>query len=227
MKNVKLLSLLIIMGLPLQAKLGDNISAAVQNVQEWNQARRDRKQFLQDIRNENLDEIKKDIKDNQDVVDDTALFSGKKTALHILAEKNGGDTATRVKIVNYLLDNPYKKANSELKSNNGYTPLFAAVQSGNLSITEALLDKGAKPNITVSGGTTPLHMAAINISNTVAPRENDYKIAEKLLAKGAKVNAKDDQGNTPLDYANRAKSSTGTKLKTLLQGKGGKVGAAV
>ena len=56
-----------------------------------------------------------------------------------------------------------------------------------------LLDAGADPGATDTGGQTPLHLAAA--ANTVRP------IVAALLAAGADPDARDNSGRTPLHLA--------------------------
>ena len=75
----------------------------------------------------------------------------------------------------------------------GLTPLFLAIQSGNLAAVEYLADHGAFLNIKEkTTGYTELHEA-------VAMGFGD--ITRFLIAKGSCVNAVDEWGKTPLDYA--------------------------
>ena len=58
-----------------------------------------------------------------------------------------------------------------------------------------LLDRGADPNATGTGGMTPLMMAAATTP--------DPEMVNLLLAKGASTTARDDNGHTALDWALR------------------------
>lgn len=70
----------------------------------------------------------------------------------------------------------------------GY-PIFAAVNNGNLAVTEMLLVKGANPQVSRDDQKTPLHIAAYDWSK---------ELVELLVEKGADVRSKDAQGLTPL-----------------------------
>ena len=72
------------------------------------------------------------------------------------------------------------------------TPLMAAVFKGQISLTHALLEAGANPNIADSNKTTPLHYAVLIKSKPIIKLLVDYK-ADKTL--------KDNRGKTALDYA--------------------------
>jgi ankyrin repeat protein len=72
------------------------------------------------------------------------------------------------------------------------TALQLAAKADCPELVEALLDAGASPDSSSSGGITALHMAIDN--GTVA-------VSKLLIEKGADVNAEDETGNTPLHYA--------------------------
>lgn len=84
----------------------------------------------------------------------------------------------------------------ELFINNGFdihannTCLHEAAQDGSLNALNLLIDKGINVNVKDSGGSTALHIAAIN-------RLESCKV---LIEKGADINAKDNRDKTPLDY---------------------------
>src|ERR1051325_1989765 len=74
----------------------------------------------------------------------------------------------------------------------GRTPLFSAIQSGDLGIVTELIDRGASVNAKDSGLKTPLHFAA-----------SEYKpqLVDLLMRSGAEVDAQDSDGNSPLSDA--------------------------
>lgn len=72
------------------------------------------------------------------------------------------------------------------------TALQLAAKSDCPQLVEALLEAGASPDSSSSGGVTALHMAVDN--GTVA-------VSKLLIESGADVNAEDETGNTPLHYA--------------------------
>lgn len=71
-------------------------------------------------------------------------------------------------------------------------PLHAVVTNGNLTIAQALLDRGADVNARQANDFTPLHTAADN---------GDEALAQLLLAHGADRAAADGNGRTPYDLA--------------------------
>jgi uncharacterized protein len=76
----------------------------------------------------------------------------------------------------------------------GTTPLHWAVYHVDYELTDALLKKGAKPNIANEFGSTPLAEAV---------KLNDVKLARMLLDAGANVNAANEDGQTALMLAVR------------------------
>ena len=118
------------------------------------------------------------------------------------------------------------------KSPSGYTPLHAAVITGNTDLVELLIAHGAEVNAQESdGGHTPLYSAAgwmlcartelvrlliahgadVNIKSTSgwtplheAARFGYVEIVKLLLAHGADVNARTLEGHTPLQFAQQS-----------------------
>src|SRR4051812_5563091 len=76
---------------------------------------------------------------------------------------------------------------SELRGPNGATPLMAAALYGDSALVEALLDKGARPNVADDAGATPLMWALTDLDKT-----------RLLVEHGADVNARSDDGRTPV-----------------------------
>ncbi len=71
-------------------------------------------------------------------------------------------------------------------------PLLCAVDRGNLSIVDLLLQAGAHINTKAKDGRTALQLAAIG---------NQLDLIRHLMEKGADVNARDNEGTSPLDEA--------------------------
>lgn len=85
---------------------------------------------------------------------------------------------------------------SQVKDINGDskygTPLMAAVFKGQVSLSKALLEKGANPDIADVNKTTPLHYAVL-LNNEI--------LIKLLLDFNADTTLKDSRGKTALDYA--------------------------
>ena len=78
---------------------------------------------------------------------------------------------------------------TENEANTKDTPLYKAVEKGDLKAVKCLLANGADVNTKNIFGNTPLHKAV---------SRGDSEAIKLLLASGADVNARDDDGNTPL-----------------------------
>jgi ankyrin repeat protein len=78
------------------------------------------------------------------------------------------------------------------KSDQGNTPLYKAVKSGNVGDVKRLLKGGANPNICNAHHLTPLHQAAY---------WGETEIVELLLKHGAKADADNGKGWTALHSA--------------------------
>lgn len=83
------------------------------------------------------------------------------------------------------------KADPNIETDDGITPLLSAVAAGSLPCLELLIQAGAKVNIT-AGGATPLHIAA-DTGNT--------ELITCLLKSGADPNVKDEGGLKPVQVA--------------------------
>ncbi|WP_075097735.1 ankyrin repeat domain-containing protein [Sandaracinus amylolyticus] len=87
-----------------------------------------------------------------------------------------------------------------LLADEGQTPLRAAIASsrdtGDLTLIDALLAKGADPNAPGHAGLTPLHFAC--------GRDARIEVVERLLAAGADPTIASEMGETPIDNMNAA-----------------------
>ncbi|HSK70508.1 MAG TPA: ankyrin repeat domain-containing protein [Pyrinomonadaceae bacterium] len=82
--------------------------------------------------------------------------------------------------------------NGKEKDSNAKTPLFLAIENGNVEIAEILLSFGAKVNARDKSKQTPLMQL---FDDTPA------ELARLLIRYGAKINVTDEDGNTPLILA--------------------------
>lgn len=83
------------------------------------------------------------------------------------------------------------KADPNIETDDGITPLLSTVAAGSLPCLELLIQEGAKVNI-IAGGATPLHIAA-DIGNT--------ELIACLLKAGADPNITDEDGLKPVQVA--------------------------
>ncbi|CAI9271880.1 unnamed protein product [Lactuca saligna] len=83
------------------------------------------------------------------------------------------------------------KANPNIETDDGITPLLSAVAACSLPCLELLIQGGAKVNIT-AGGATPLHIAADS---------GNSEIITCLLKSGADPNVTDEDGLKPVQVA--------------------------
>ena len=89
------------------------------------------------------------------------------------------------------------KETIDAQDNNGKTALMYAVEKGNKEALEALLEKGANPNIADKDNNTPL----LYLTMLVEPNALSADMAKLLINHNAKVNAQNDKGYTPLIWA--------------------------
>nr|XP_043632115.1 putative ankyrin repeat protein RF_0381 [Erigeron canadensis] len=83
------------------------------------------------------------------------------------------------------------KADPNIETDDGITPLLSTVAAGSLPCLELLVEAGAKVNI-IAGGATPLHIAA-DIGNS--------ELIMCLLKAGADPNMTDEDGQKPVQVA--------------------------
>ncbi len=77
------------------------------------------------------------------------------------------------------------------KDNEGCTPIFYAINSGNIEAVETLIGKGIDINISNNNGETPLIIASDN---------NNVEMVKFLLKNGANKDLKDNEGSKAIDY---------------------------
>jgi ankyrin repeat protein len=104
------------------------------------------------------------------------------TSLHLAARK-GFQAVAEVLIANHADVNAKDKA--------GQTPLFAAVQGGQIKIIQMLIAAGAKPNLKDVKDNTVLNFAI----------KTSPEMFKTLLAAGTDPNTVDAKNRTPLSYA--------------------------
>jgi hypothetical protein len=81
----------------------------------------------------------------------------------------------------------------------GQTPLFHAMDTGNVEAVNFLLARGAEVDIRDCNGRTPLSTAAGQLYGRCYPSwENAPDLIKLLLGRGADVNTRDVDGRTPL-----------------------------
>ncbi|XP_069681499.1 ankyrin repeat and protein kinase domain-containing protein 1-like isoform X1 [Periplaneta americana] len=106
------------------------------------------------------------------------------TPLHMAAES--GDQ----RLLNVLL--AAETLNPDLRTSQGHSALYSAVETGHEGVVVALLRRGARPDAADALGRTPLH---------VAVSLNRPRLVKLLLDAGASPNLEDDFGESPLDFA--------------------------
>jgi ankyrin repeat protein len=147
--------------------------------------------------------------------------------LHFAVKLKKKEIAEKKEIVELVLNSGVVDINSINK--NGETAFHLAFQEENLEIIDILLKKGANPNIRMTDGCLPLHLAAfhgkLNLIKLLLPYanieerddaghhggntaliwescgENNIEIIKLLLNHGAKVEAKDKAGWTALHWS--------------------------
>ncbi|XP_048581815.1 serine/threonine-protein phosphatase 6 regulatory ankyrin repeat subunit C isoform X3 [Nematostella vectensis] len=116
------------------------------------------------------------------------------TPLHLACTKPPGNAAA-TEIIKVLIRSSGKESKS-MTDKNGDTPLFLAVQSGNVIAVRELLSTGqAEQQVKQTkseNGDNVLHMAA---------RKREPEAAKLLVQWGAEIDAENDDGQTPMHIA--------------------------
>jgi ankyrin repeat protein len=102
--------------------------------------------------------------------------------------------------INIIIELLERKANIEVRNENGETPLHIASGAGyreNKELVTLLLKYNANIEALDNNNNTPLHIASV---------QGYYKIVEELLNHGANVNAKNIKNNTPLHIVSQEAS---------------------
>jgi ankyrin repeat domain-containing protein 17 len=106
-------------------------------------------------------------------------------------------TRERVPVIRVLLDHGVNVDSSNPKS--GWTLLESAVSFGKVRSVEALLARGADPDLAGGNGRTPLQQCAYFASlHTFSKSKTMSRIAALLLDAGAQIEARDNLQYTPL-----------------------------
>ena len=121
--------------------------------------------------------------------DDDDINDERCTPLHLAVKNNSWVVSDRLEAMKILLENgaDVNAKDSELDS-----PLFYAIDTGNIEMIKLLLEYDIDIDVVDSDGDSALH---------VAVDEKNAEIVEILLQKGANVNFRDDDFCTPLFYA--------------------------
>ena len=114
------------------------------------------------------------------------------TPLHLAVKNKSWKVSDRLKAMKILLE---YGANVNAKDSELDTPLFCAINIGNIEMIKLLLEYDIDINAVDSDGDSALHIA-LNPLNVI-----DAEIVEALLQKGANVNVLDVAMRTPLYYA--------------------------
>ncbi|QJU57218.1 ankyrin repeat domain-containing protein [Sphingomonas sp. AP4-R1] len=123
------------------------------------------------------------------------------TALHIVTR--GHDSTW----LSFLLS---RSAATDIKDNQGMTPLLVAAQTGDADATRLLITAGANVNATDNSGETPLIFAV---------RNRDLVVGRQLITAGANPDAQDTiAGKSARDYAKEDRRGT-AMLKLLDEAK--------
>jgi hypothetical protein len=100
------------------------------------------------------------------------------------------------------------------RDDEGFTPLFNAVNHHDVALAKQLLEAGARVNDTCAHNKTPLYEAASH---------NQLELVRLLLEYGADPNTSDNRGWTPLDSASKVRDGrANSEMVTLLLARGAK-----
>ena len=136
-----------------------------------------------------------------------AAFNGNESAAKLLIE-NGADPMARdragytplhwaaLKGYGEVVSLVAHRADCNVQSTSGLTPLLQAAAAGHIPVLEILLRAGADPNLASSEGWTPLHKAVAN--------GHEAAVA-LLLRSGATADVRHTDGTTPLALALKIK----------------------
>jgi len=117
-----------------------------------------------------------------------AFDEGGSTPLMIAAQLGG------IQLIATLLNARMPKVNVNLAKESGYTALFYSINHSVTTVLQALLRRGANPNVALktedSAGNTPLHFACLM---------EKMKHIELLLEYGADPEARNQYGQSPID----------------------------
>ncbi len=139
-----------------------------------------------------------------DVALDIGVISGAISVVEYSSDLSGAVADEDIVAVRDLLIKG-AKVNEKEDSYSKITPLFIAVETGNVEITQLLLDHGAKVNVRDAEKQTPI----MRLDGSSTP-----ELVELLVRYGAKIDVADKSGNTPLTLA--AASAKAEVIKALI-----------
>lgn len=99
-----------------------------------------------------------------------------------------------LRLVKYLFEHGF---DFNRRDSNGETPLIVAIDNGNYSVAEFLIEKRAAINLCNYCGDGPLHRCSDS---------GQINLVKALIKSGADINAKNNNGNTPLHLASKCNS---------------------
>eukprot|EP01114_Cavostelium_apophysatum_P021677 TRINITY_DN7631_c0_g1_i1.p1 TRINITY_DN7631_c0_g1~~TRINITY_DN7631_c0_g1_i1.p1 ORF type:complete len:373 (-),score=85.01 TRINITY_DN7631_c0_g1_i1:225-1343(-) len=119
------------------------------------------------------------------------------TALHILSSF-AGEPKDTVEVVKLLLQ---KGANVLARDTDGWTPLHACCQAGNLQMATLLLKARAPVLALTRDGTLPFNYLVRHSYPEKEKIQLQLKVLETMLESGVSVNSQNHDGNSVLHYA--------------------------